>query len=252
MNKLIACGLLLAISAINISSAYNFEDSAYNEVLARDLEEFETETVAVHPRARRDEEAASGSSDKCKRKRSKFCCAEETLEMIHDMEKPLKKECYKQITGKDKHSGYHGHNDPFKCDKDKVERHRREMTCVMQCVGQKKDVLDAEGNIKEEAIKTQMKEKFAKEEWLAPKLNEILDRCITEAKQVPVKVEAEGKEAACNTTGMKFGHCFWRELQFSCPADQIKDQRACEKVKEKIKNYSDSYPFTSRNTMEED
>lgn len=92
-----------------------------DQILARDLEELTSDEVHPHYRARRDEEAVNGG-DKCRRRRFKGCCGDELFESLHEKDRPLKKECYKEVVGKDHPSP----PDPFKCDK--ADRHKKNMT----------------------------------------------------------------------------------------------------------------------------
>lgn len=81
--------------------------------------------IAVHPRARRDEEAVTVSSfDKCRKRRFKECCDTEFMENQHNQDRELRKECFKEIYEKDKDPD--ATVDPFKCDK--VKKHRKDMT----------------------------------------------------------------------------------------------------------------------------
>lgn len=95
-------------------------------MLAADLDEWRISSgnyVPQHSRARRDEEAMA-HPDKCRRRRYKPCCTTESMDSIHMNEKEHKKECLKEIYGKEK--DVEDHYDPFKCDK--VNKHRKDMT----------------------------------------------------------------------------------------------------------------------------
>lgn len=233
MNKFIASVALLA--CVLAANAYDFHDTDYNQYLASQFEDAD-DSMTLHPRARRDEDAAVADKDKChKRHHFKFCCAEEALKKIHDEDKQLKKECFKQVTGKDKREFFH--SDPFKCDKEKIEKAKNEINCVCQCVGEKHGTIDAAGNLVEDKIREITKKALESETYLGAKVDTILDTCIAEAKKAPGK-----NGETCSTQGLTFGHCFWRELQTSCPADQIKDQKACDRVLERIKN-NPEHPF---------
>lgn len=103
-----------------------------DQYLASQFEDAD-DSMTLHPRARRDEDAAVADKDKChKRHHFKFCCAEEALKKIHDEDKQLKKECFKQVTGKDKREFFH--SDPFKCDKEKIEKAKNEINVSNQNV----------------------------------------------------------------------------------------------------------------------
>ncbi|RZC33474.1 uncharacterized protein BDFB_005808 [Asbolus verrucosus] len=237
MNKQIAVVTLLVAIAV-FTAAYEFNDPLFNQILANSLEELHSsadETSYLHSRSRRDEEIVS--SDKCKppRKR-KLCCAEETFEEYHEKDREIRKECFKQVTGKDKDS--RGEFDLFRCDK--VEKHRRDITCVIQCVGQKKNVLDKDGNPKEDELTTFVKEAMSKESWFASFQDKVIPTCLAEARNATANRDTSDSES-CNPAGVKLVHCLFREIQLGCPAEQIKDQKACSRARDKIKRHNDFF-----------
>lgn len=77
--------------------------------------------------------------DKCKNhhKKKRLCCADETFESVHEKTKDIKKECFKEVTGREWVShGHHGHHhhgafDPFKCDKEKAEKMKNEIMVTL-------------------------------------------------------------------------------------------------------------------------
>ncbi|KAH0810569.1 hypothetical protein GEV33_012222 [Tenebrio molitor] len=292
MNKQIAVVTLLIAIAV-ITTAYEFNDPVFNQILADDLKELES-FDQVHHRSRRDDEA--GHPDKCRPpfRRRKMCCADETMEEQHEKDKELKRECFKKLTGKDK-EGRGGEFDPFRCDR--VDKHRKEMTCVIQCVGQKKDMvstvqglycetksfvsclllksrlrlekshepvwkytsdthhffeapviivcvisqLDKDGNPKEAEFTAFVKETMAKESWFASIQDKVIPACLAEARNATANRDTSDTES-CNPAGAKLLHCLFREIQLGCPAEQIKDQKACTRAREKIKRNNDIFP----------
>jgi len=222
--------ILYFIFLIGAVSCYDFSDSIFNEYLARDLELMESEDyLAV--RQKRDEEALSPGVEKCRRKRFKYCCGEESFERMMDEDKGIKRECYKEVTGKDKPTHFHSF-DPFICDKEKIEKRKKDFVCVAECSGKKKNVVDeSSGKLKEDELKIMMKKSFESETWFLPNVDKIVNKCVQESGN-----ETKKNEEGCNEAPLKFAHCFWKEFQMSCPQDQIKDEKVCEKVNEKIKN----------------
>lgn len=92
-----------------------------DEYLADELDYYSTFDVPIPKlRFRRDEEAVL--SDKCKYRRKRLCCAETSMEELHEKEKEIKRECFKQTLGKDKEQRG---MDPFKCEN--IEKHKRDM-----------------------------------------------------------------------------------------------------------------------------
>nr|AIX97056.1 odorant-binding protein 10 [Dastarcus helophoroides] len=206
MNATVKSCLLLFL--LGIVCAYDFEDSEYNQLLAQHIDDFNYyDSFGRHVRSRRDEEAVNPA--KCRPRKRMPCCGESVLEELHDKDKDIRRQCFREIIGKDKEP--RGEHDPFRCDR--IEKHRKEMTCVMQCVEQKKDLLDESGNVNEEEFAKFVSETFEKEAWRA---NQDAD--------------------ACSNVGIKLDHCIFREIQLNCPEDQIKDQKACNRLQERLKN----------------
>lgn len=95
--------------------------------------------------------------------------------------------------------------------------------------------VDKQGNIKEEAIKKHLTEAFKGESWLTPQMDRITSKCLVEARNATVPGLGDGKDpGACNPSGIKLGHCVFKEIQMSCPANQIKDQKGCARIMEKL------------------
>ncbi|XP_066147105.1 uncharacterized protein [Euwallacea fornicatus] len=243
MNKLVGiCAALLL--AVVCSLAYDFEDDDFNQLLSAELEEIydSLDEVPTHPRARRDEEAAAANEEKCKKRhrRPKLCCAESTLDALHDNEKELCRACYKEVTGVEKfnrHESGHHHRkfDLFSCEQ--VERRKTDMICIHQCIGRKKGVLAEDGSLIPEKLTEFLKQSFANESWFDQAVDKIVLTCAAAAKNAtenPAKFYTDGLKS-CNPSGIALKHCIFRELQLSCPADQIKDKVSCDKFQERIK-----------------
>nr|AKI84374.1 OBP16 [Holotrichia parallela] len=217
MNKILVVSTVL----LGIASAYDFSDAYFNQLLTKEFDDLTlSESSIAHPRARRDDEAA-----KCHHKH-KFCCAEDLLFELYDKIRDMKKECLKEVTGKEFHGG-----PPFTCEE--LEQRKKEMICVAECMGKKKGVLDADGNIKEEELKKSVKESMSGLDWFQPLMDDVITKCIAEAKEAADKREAGG----CNPSDLKLVHCFFKEIQLSCPADQIKDQARCDALRESVKKH---------------
>ncbi|XP_044268493.1 uncharacterized protein LOC123013781 [Tribolium madens] len=235
MNKQIAVVTLLIV-VVAVIAAYEFNDPLFNQILANELVELETSSYS-HYRSRRDEEGVMG--EKCRPfRKKKLCCAEETFDDIHEKERDFKRECFKQVVGNKDKDGPRDF-DPFRCDK--VDKHRRDMTCVFECVGQKKDVLDKDGNVKESQFEAFIKETMAKESWFASIQDKVVSTCLAEAKNATANRDTSDTES-CNPAGVKLMHCMFREIQLGCPAEQIKDQKACARARDKIKRHNEFLP----------
>ncbi|KRT81990.1 hypothetical protein AMK59_6135, partial [Oryctes borbonicus] len=145
---------------------------------------------------------------------------------IHEKYREIKKECFKEVTGKE-----FGGGPPFTCEE--LEERKKEMTCVAECAGKKKGMLDDDGNIKEEEAKKLVKECTEKLDWFQSKVDDVTSKCIEAAKEAAKKHDKEG----CNPSDIKFAYCIFKEIQLNCPADQIKDQAKCDAMRESIKKH---------------
>nr|AVI04883.1 putative odorant-binding protein 2 [Anthonomus grandis] len=175
-------------------------------------------------------------------RRPRVCCAEESLDAIHEKEKDTSRSCYKEVTGLDRpekpEHGFHGppHKkfDLFSCEG--VEKRKSDMICIQECVGKKKGMLNEDGTLNPEGITKILLETFTKETWVKPMAEQIIAKCIAEAKtanEKPIKFYTEVKR--CSPATLTLKHCMFKEVQLSCPADQIKDKGACEKYQERLK-----------------
>ncbi|XP_022913557.1 uncharacterized protein [Onthophagus taurus] len=224
--------LLLVSYIILAVNAYQFDDAIYNQYLSKDFESLadDEEITILNHRARRETE-----DPKCHHKHHHhhhLCCGAEDLEALHNELRDIKKECFKEVTGKET---FHGKPfDPFNCDD--IEQRKKEMICVKQCVGKKKNAVDEEGNLKEDVIKKYVTEHTSME-WLKPKLDDMLTKCFAEAKEAGEKTDKSDKNA-CNPAHIKFQHCMFRETQLACPEDKIEDPKTCEIVRQFAKHSS--------------
>ncbi|KAK9736238.1 hypothetical protein QE152_g12671 [Popillia japonica] len=213
--------VLVSTLLLGVSSAYDFSDEFFNQLLSQEYDDFASgESVFLHPRARRDEEAS-----KCHH-RHKFCCGDELMSKLHEKYRDTKRECFKQVTGKE-----FGGGPPFTCEE--LEERKKEMTCVAECAGKKKGAVDDNGNIKEDEVKKLVAECTEELEWFKPMLDEVTTKCIGEAKAAAEKYDKKG----CNPSDIKFSFCIFKEIQLNCPADQIKDQGRCDAMRESLKKH---------------
>ncbi|KAK9872209.1 hypothetical protein WA026_017008 [Henosepilachna vigintioctopunctata] len=226
MNSVISIFVLVTIFCMAIG--YDFDNDDYNEYLADKFDMYRDSESLPNLRFRRDEDAVT--NDKCKYRRKKICCAENSMEELHEKEKEVKRECFKRGLGKDKEMKS---MDPFKCDN--VDKHKKDMICVMQCVGQKNDVLNEKGDVKEEAFRDFIKQTFSKDPWFAEFQDKIIETCLEEAKNATESMNTEEK-SACNPAGIKLAHCVFAQTQLNCPDSEIKDAKSCSKLRERIRS----------------
>nr|APG79379.1 pheromone binding protein 18 [Cyrtotrachelus buqueti] len=240
MSGLLALCAILA-TALAITVAYDFEDADFNQFLADDLEDgLDTlDSAFVHYRVRRAEDAnppAQSGDDKCKKRRRKpsLCCADDIIDQQHEKDRETFRSCFREVLGVEK-SGHHRRGDPFSCKE--AEKRRNDMTCVTTCYGQKKGFLDDQGNPIPEALTKSLKDAFAKESWFDGVADKIVTTCLKEADnatQYQPKPSSDDIKL-CNPSGLTLKHCLFKQIQLSCPADQIKDQKACDKFQDRIK-----------------
>nr|AIX97131.1 odorant-binding protein 8 [Rhyzopertha dominica] len=174
--------------------------------------------------------------EKCRRRfRPKVCCGEEVFAELHHSDE--KRECFREIVGKDKDTRGPP-PDPFKCEG--RGKFRKNMMCVMNCVAKKKNLIDDDGNIKEDAIKSLFKSKFTDPAWTTELQDKIISTCMNEAKNPPPMPKDDANEQnECNPSLMVFSHCLFKEVQMQCPNEVITDQKSCERFRERVKNGDD-------------
>lgn len=64
-----------------------------------------------------------------------------------------------------------------------------------------------------------------------PILEKAVPKCLDEAK----KAASEPRDKdTCNPSSIKMVHCLFREVQLNCPADQIKDEKSCNRLRERL------------------
>nr|WJJ63284.1 odorant binding protein 26 [Pachyrhinus yasumatsui] len=244
MNNLVTLCTVLAI-VVYFVNGYDFQDSYFNQILSSNLEDAldSLDAISQHVRSRRDEEASVAMDDKCKKRhrRPKLCCADESFDAMHDKDKDIFRGCLKDTLGVEKLDHHHRKLDLFNCEE--VEKRKNEMICVQQCIGQKKNLLKEDGSPNPKEITKYIKESLAKETWIEAVVDKITSTCITEAKNATVsQVKPTSNDVkVCNPSAMTLKHCLFKEIQLSCPADQIKDKSACDKFQERIKKGFDFY-----------
>jgi len=213
--------------------AYDFKDSEFNEYLMQDLLDYnqEADDVFVSARNRRDTTTTENKEDdkKCKSKKHGMwkCCNDSSNDSTYDKFKEMKKQCFQEIRG---NKNEDQPMDMFSCEK--VNKTKEEFVCVTQCVGQKLNIVDKDGNLIEAAVKEHVKNDISSSEWQKAVSDSVSDTCIAEAKEaVKANPPQEGK---CNCAAIKFSHCMWREMVKACPKAMQSDSNKCIKLREKL------------------
>nr|XP_022913599.1 uncharacterized protein LOC111424331 [Onthophagus taurus] len=217
------------IFVIATTQAYNFEDSIYNHILINELDQLQWDSNKLFdPRSKRE------TDSKCKSDLFRSCCEEDYFRELYEEDKAYKKECYRELKGKDLEDSL---IDLLKCNKN--EEIKNDIGCLAECVARKRGLIDDEGNLKEAEAKKSFEEKCAKIEWFAPKANEIFAKCYSASVEAG---KASREKGQCNLASIKYGHCLWKSIQASCPADRVTDEAKCKKIRENIDSLEE---FTS-------
>ncbi|XP_037906406.1 uncharacterized protein LOC119648681 [Hermetia illucens] len=237
---LIAVGIASLCAAI--STAYDFKDSAFNEVIFRDLLDLtdDDDNSVLHREVRTADTAAIRvdplPSAECKEKRRDrgfYCCNDKVdlnqLEIIRG----VRKECLAELHGND--SDIYFKFDPFTCEK--LEELKKDVTCIAECVGKKFGLLDDSGNIKPDIFLAYLKMKAKDSEWKLQVTDEIAGKCIEDTrKEVEHHLAERGLTSGkiCNPSSLKISQCLWREYVRACPKNLQTDSPKCCKLREKI------------------
>ncbi|KAJ6647571.1 hypothetical protein Bhyg_02794 [Pseudolycoriella hygida] len=212
--------------------AYDFSDSEYNEYLMQDLLDYNQEEDDVFAARNKRHTTTTENKDddkKCKSRKHGMwkCCNDNNNDSTFDKFKEMKKQCFQEIRGtKNEEQSV----DMFSCEK--VNKTKEEFVCVTQCVGQKLNIVDKDGNLIESAVKEHVKNDISSSEWQKAVSDTVSQTCIAEANEaVKANPPENGK---CNPASIKFSHCMWREMIKACPKDLQSDSNKCVKLREKL------------------
>ncbi|XP_050505491.1 uncharacterized protein LOC126883858 [Diabrotica virgifera virgifera] len=216
--------IFVAVSAVLILSvnAYEFNNADYNRIIADEIDNFERELYVPSVRTRRE----APEDEKCPPRKHKLCCGEELIHKLHHDKKDSRSECFKQIMGKEDNPNSIPH-DPFDCKS--IEERQNKFLCVLQCEGQKNNIIDDDGNIKPEEYRKYIQTQLADVEYLADVQDKIIAGCLADIKNAS---KSSGK---CKSDGMVSEFCVFKNIQLNCPEDQIKDKMFCEKMRERLR-----------------
>lgn len=211
--------------------AYDFKDTEFNEYLMQDLLDYnqEADDIFLSARIRRDTTTENKDDDKkCKSKKHGLwkCCNDDSNDSTFDKFKEMKKQCFQEIRGPKGEESI----DMFSCEK--VNKTKEDFVCVTQCVGQKLNIVDKDGNLIEAAVKEHVKNDISSSQWQKDVSDAVSTTCIAEAKEA---VKANPTEAGkCSCAAIKFSHCMWREMVKACPKEMQSDSNKCAKLREKL------------------
>lgn len=95
--------------------------------------------------------------------------------------------------------------------------------------------VDKDGNLKEADVRKLIEQLSAKKPWLAQKQEQMTTKCLEEAKNAQSSLSSDTDAEVCTPEPMTFMHCIYREIQLSCPDEEIKDQKFCARMRERMK-----------------
>nr|AZL87169.1 odorant binding protein 27 [Holotrichia oblita] len=197
--------IVLVLSALTFINAYDYEDYYFDDII---MEQFEL----PHGRLQRNMENKSTNGDSCCNKffkpRSPSTKKEECLKELGITKLPK----LSKIT----------------------EEQQQQVKCYYEC--RFRNHIDANGELfraKQPQLRKIYKERM---EWLAPKIDDIFDKCLTNLKP------AEKVENECNDIGLRFTYCFWREAQLECPLDEQVNPEECQVLQEYLKKHNHILP----------
>ncbi|XP_055625284.1 uncharacterized protein LOC129767974 [Toxorhynchites rutilus septentrionalis] len=224
--------LVLCLSFLGLVASYDFQDSFYNEALLEDL--LDGDTLTPMDRFKRSAADATEEKNRCEGRRhhKHKCCNDDNTENLEKM-RDLKKQCFAEIRAARENAarGASESVDMFSCER--VNRTKGDLVCAMECVGRKKNVVDAEGNLLEPSILVPfVKENYAADAWQEPLVAGFVDTCLKEVAEKSAK--PSGKEYRCNPSASHFQYCMWRQSTLACPKEKQDTSRKCIRARERF------------------
>ncbi|XP_055383156.1 uncharacterized protein LOC129613207 [Condylostylus longicornis] len=107
---------------------------------------------------------------------------------------------------------------------------------MTECSAKKWNVVNDNGELDRNKMIEKLKSSFTEEQWKLEKTEEIVDKCLVEAKE---KLTNEKNE--CSQEALTMLHCIWKEFNQYCPKDLQVDSVKCNKLREKITKNDEAY-----------
>ncbi|CAO1421693.1 unnamed protein product [Diamesa serratosioi] len=139
----------------------------------------------------------------------------------------IKKKRHSNGTTDDEFEGDGGIFDMYSCDR--VNRRKSEITCIMDCIGQKTGVIDKTGKFDVNVAKQMILENYAIREWEKSTSDKLVEKCIAGISSLSKPIDAYGYQ--CSSHMAQFAYCMWREFFLSCPIDKQHPNKQCEKLR---------------------
>ena len=129
--------------------------------------------------------------------------------------------------------------DVFCCDG--LRHTKEEISCVMECVGQKFGAFDEKGDRIEDTdtFHKLLKDFLEIADWQLHLSDEFLAQCDREIKELEVKHVDE--DLKCNPSASHYSYCMWKHFAMSCPTDLQIHSRRCERLKSGLEQ--NTYPL---------
>ncbi|XP_011189341.1 uncharacterized protein LOC105216511 [Zeugodacus cucurbitae] len=222
-------GLLLLLVLLGVQ-AYDFDDSAFNEYLFKELQShYEGEELYTH-RTRRE---ATDAKECAKRswKKDMQCCKNGNVNGDQwELFKSVKKQCIADLKGEPADQAY----DPFDCEK--MQQVKEQMICITECVAKRFKSLDENGDLQRDAILEGLRGQIGTVQWKLDAIEGYVDKCLAEVKEKREQRQKTGqlKEGSCSRLPIAFHSCMWRQFWNGCPADLRVDSPKCNKMRERV------------------
>ncbi|CAO1421600.1 unnamed protein product [Diamesa tonsa] len=133
-------------------------------------------------------------------------------------------------TASDEFEGDGGIFDMYSCDR--VNRRKSEISCIMDCIGQKTGMIDKTGKFDVDIAKRMIIENYAIREWEKSTTDKLVEKCIAGISTLSKPIDAYGYQ--CSSHMAQFAYCMWRGFFLSCPIDKQHANVQCEKLRNVI------------------
>ncbi|KAL7025148.1 hypothetical protein ACKWTF_013365 [Chironomus riparius] len=166
------------------------------------------------------------------------CCSdtEDTTPNANENLQSIKSQCVQEMKkNKKAHKSDNSTTDSegglynlFSCDR--LNRWKATITCTMNCMGQKLEMVDSDGNININRTKSVILDNFAQQSWQQEISDDAVDKCAQDVISKPgVMLDKYGLQ--CNTKMAEFAYCLWREFFILCPSERQNKSKQCEKLR---------------------
>uniref|UniRef100_A0A8D8TS86 OBP47-like domain-containing protein n=1 Tax=Cacopsylla melanoneura TaxID=428564 RepID=A0A8D8TS86_9HEMI len=245
----VLCSVFLCGCLIPEGESYSFDNPEFNEHLRQSMDEYmygEDEEPRLKRNAR---DANDDEKFVCRQKHFKSCCGNEgTMKRLHQKEKDVGKECHKNVTAKFEELRVNINNpradpmDLFSCEG--MKNMKKKIYCVTECIGKTHKVLNEDGSLNEENLRTYILGESFQEEWHKELVTHGVDEClkkdfykISSPKEETTPVNPTDASLECNPTYLQFLSCLYKEIEIGCPEQYQKNSKKCKAIR---KNFTEN------------